>query len=155
MLHEVTSAPVWTGLGGRAAGAGGWTEAGFLLCMALPGGIVWTMSVTDEILSETEHLDAVLKDCDFSDQAATRVTFTRCQLTRVSLARTRLQRLDLDRVAIEGCDAANAVWEASRLDKVRIKDCRLTGIGLARSSFKETAFHSCQLCPDLSVSLFR
>lgn len=97
-----------------------------------------------EIASESGYTGLHLSGCDFADQHAFAVMFSACRWERVGLARTRLEKLDLDRVVMDGCDLANATWEASRWEKVDVRESRLTGVNLSQALVKDCTFHSCE-----------
>jgi len=98
----------------------------------------------DQLVSDANYDSIDLTGADFSDQVANMVTITRGHLTKVALARTHLQRLDLNKVKLIECDLANAVWERTRLEKVHLKESRLTGWNISRALVRDCVFDACE-----------
>lgn len=84
------------------------------------------------------------------------MAFSACRWERVGLARTRFRKFDLEKLEMEGCDLANAVWDEARLDRVQVRESRLTGLCLAEALVKDSSILSCEIAmANFRSSVFR
>ena len=91
--------------------------------------------------------DAVYTDVEIAGRvrgrAARKMTFERVVLRDVDLTATRLDKLTLRDVRLSNCDLANAAWREAALDRVEVVGCRLTGLDLAEATANSLVVRDC------------
>ena len=100
-----------------------------------------TLTSLDGAELETSRLDA----CALSNQTGDRVRFDGVKIAGGTLGATKVTHLSWLDVLCLRCDLSLIEWPASKLTRVELRECRITGAKFLEGELEHVRFVDCQL----------